>query len=139
MMTDGPTDPQIPESALTYHFVRARGTGGQHVNKVSTAVQLRVHLGRTQLPEPVKARLRQLAGSRLTNHDEVLIFADRRRSQLRNKEDATERFFELLESARTPDKRRIATRPTRGQKRARMDSKKRQGNTKKMRGKPTLD
>lgn len=138
-MTDGPTDPQIPESALTYHFVRARGAGGQHVNKVSTAVQLRVHLGRTQLPEPVKARLRRLAGSRLTNHDEVLILADRHRSQLRNKEDATERFFELLKSARTTDKRRIATRPTRGQKRARMDSKKRQGNTKKMRGKPTLD
>jgi len=138
-MTDDPTDPQVPESALTYHFVRARGTGGQHVNKVSTAVQLRVQLGRTQLPEPVKARLRQLAGSRLTNHDEVLIFADRHRSQLRNKEDAAERFFELLKSARATDKRRIATRPSRGQKRARLDSKKRQGNRKKTRSKPTLD
>lgn len=138
-MTDGQTDPQVPESALSYQFVRARGTGGQHVNKVSTAVQLRVQLGRTQLSEPVKARLRQLAGSRLTNQDEVLIFADRYRSQLRNKEDAAERFFELLRAARAKDKRRIATRPSRGQKRARLDSKKRQGKTKKMRGRPALD
>ncbi len=78
----------------------------------------------------MKARLRLLAGTRLTSHDEVLIFADRHRSQLRNKEDATERFFELLQTARRTDKRRIATRPSRGQKRARMDSKKRQGKTK---------
>ena len=136
-MTDELIDPNIPESALDYQFVRARGTGGQHVNKVSTAVQLKVHLGRTQLPESVKARLRKLAGSRLTSADEVLIFADRHRSQLRNKEDATERFLALLEEARKTNKKRIATRPSRSQKKARLDRKKRQGTTKKLRGRPS--
>lgn len=138
-MSQEPLDPQIPDAALTYQFVRARGTGGQHVNKVATAVQLRVHLDRTHLPEPVKARLRKLAGSRLTAQDEVLIFADRRRSQLRNKEDAAERFLELLQSARHTEKKRIATRPSRSQKQARLDSKKQQGRTKQMRGKPQVE
>jgi ribosome-associated protein len=138
-MNDARIDPCVPDSALDYQFVRARGTGGQHVNKVSTAVQLKVHLGRTQLPESVKARLRKLAGSRLTGSDEVLIFADRYRSQLRNKQEATERFLELLERARRTNKKRIETRPSRSQKRARLDRKKRQGSTKKLRGKPTLD
>ena len=138
-MSDTHIDPDIPSAALDYQFVRARGTGGQHVNKVSTAVQLKVHLGRTRLPEPVKARLRKLAGSRLTVGDEVLIFADRYRSQLRNKEDAGERFLELLDRARRAEKKRIATRPSRSQKRARLEHKKRQGSTKKLRGRPSLD
>ena len=138
-MSNQAIDPAVPASALDYQFVRARGTGGQHVNKVSTAVQLKVHLGRTRLPAPVKARLRKLAGSRLTSQDEVLIFADRYRSQLRNKEDAAERFLELLEDARKTDKRRVATRPSRAQKNARINSKKRQGHTKKLRGRPQLD
>ena len=138
-MNQEPIDPNVPDSALDYQFVRARGTGGQHVNKVSTAVQLKVHLGRTGLPESVKARLRTLAGSRLTSADEVLIFADRHRSQLRNKEEATTRFLELLESARRTNKKRIATRPSRSQKKARLDRKKRQGQTKKLRGKPSMD
>jgi len=132
-------DPAVPASALDYQFVRARGTGGQHVNKVSTAVQLKVQLNATHLPEAVKARLRKLAGSKLTSQDEVLIFADRHRSQLRNKEDAAERFLELLNRARQPDKKRITTRPSRTQKKVRVDNKKRQGRTKKLRGKPTLD
>ncbi len=138
-MNEPELDPELPDSALDYQFVRARGTGGQHVNKVSTAVQLRVHLGRTLLPEPVKARLRKLAGSKLTSQDEVLIFADRYRSQLRNKEDAGERFLELLTSARQPEKRRIATRPSKGKIKARLDRKKQQGQTKKLRGKPSFD
>ena len=132
-------DPQIPASALEFQFVRARGAGGQHVNKTSSAVQLRVHLGRTRLPESVKARLRKLAGSRLTGQDQVVIFADRSRSQLANREDATGRFLDLLEQARTPDKKRIATRPSRSQKKARLDNKKRQGQTKKLRGRPPVD
>ena len=129
--------PEIPEAAFSFSFVRAGGAGGQHVNKVAPAVQMKVHLSRIDLPQSVKARLRKLAGSRLTGADEITLFADRFRSQLRNKEDALERWQEMLEKALVPPKRRVATRPTRAQKRARMDRKKKQGNTKKLRGRPS--
>ncbi len=132
-------DPDVPEEAVTFQFVRARGAGGQHVNKVSSAVQLRLSLGRTTLPEAVKARLRRLAGSRLTGQDEVLIFADGYRSQLRNREAALARLAELVSAARTAPKKRVATKPSRAQKQARLHTKKRQGETKKLRGKPRLD
>lgn len=138
-MSVEPVDPQVPEAALTFSFVRAGGPGGQHVDKVATAVQLRVQLGRTELPEAVKARLRKLAGSRLTGADELLIFADRHRSQLRNKAEALIRLSELLAQARQPPKRRVATRPSRAQKQARINRKKKQGATKKLRHKPGLD
>ena len=137
-MTDT-ADPQVPETALVFSFVRSGGPGGQHVNKVATAVQLKVALGRTLLPDPVKARLRKLAGSRITHADELMIFSDRHRSQLRNKEDVLSRWEALLTTARTPPKRRVATKPSHAQKRRRLDNKKKQGRMKKMRGKPPID
>jgi len=131
------SDPEVPEEALKFSFVRSGGPGGQHVNKVATAVQLKVQLGRTTLPESVKARLRKLAGSRLNRADELSIFSDQYRSQLRNKENALIRWNDLLAQARVQPKRRIATRLSRAKTKARMDRKKKQGKTKKLRRKPS--
>jgi len=133
------SDPRVPDEALVISFVRSGGPGGQHVNKVASAVQLRVLLGRTTLPEPVKSRLRKLAGSRLSGADEILIFADRHRSQLRNREDALARWNALLTEASETPRRRIATQPSRRQKQTRLDDKKHQGDTKRMRRRPPLD
>jgi ribosome-associated protein len=129
----------VPEEALSFSFVRSGGPGGQHVNKVASAVQLKIQLGRTGLPEPVKARLRKLAGARLTGADEIVIFADRHRSQLRNKEDAVSRWEALLEQASRAPRRRIASRPSRAQKRARLDEKKKHGQRKRLRRPPEQD
>ncbi|MFV2089421.1 MAG: alternative ribosome rescue aminoacyl-tRNA hydrolase ArfB [Pseudomonadales bacterium] len=131
------SDPEVPEEALKFSFVRSGGPGGQHVNKVATAVQLKVQLGRTTLPESVKARLRKLAGSRLNRADELSIFSDQYRSQLRNKENVLIRWNDLLTQARVQPKRRIATRLSRAKTKARMDRKKKQGKTKKLRRKPS--
>ena len=109
------------------------------MNKVSTAVQMKVNLGRTRLPEPVKTRLRKLAGHRLSHKDEISIFAHRHRSQHRNKEDAIARWEEMLNQARMVPKRRIGTKPSRAKRQARLDKKKKHGHTKKLRGKPRLD
>ena len=115
-------------------FIRSPGPGGQNVNKVATAVQLRFDLRRSpSLPEEVRARAERLAGRRLTKDGVVVITAARFRSQERNREDALARLVALLREAARPPTPRKATRPSAGAKRRRRDDKTRRGAVKKLR------
>lgn len=131
---------RIDEDELSFAFIRASGPGGQNVNKVSTAVQLRFDLaGSPSLPPAVKARAARLAGQRLTQNGEILLLADRFRTQLANRRDAVDRLVALLAEAAVPPTPRRPTRPTRGSKLRRLDAKKQRGDVKAGRGKPGLD
>ncbi len=131
----------IDASELSLSFIRASGPGGQNVNKVSSAVQLRFNLDASpSLPAPVKARARVLAGSRLTTEGEIVLTADRFRTQLQNRQDAIGRLVALLSEAAIPPKPRRATRPTLASKRRRMDEKSKRGGVKQLRtSKPSFD
>lgn len=130
----------IDEDELQFAFVRASGPGGQNVNKVSTAVQLRFDLARSpSLPMAVKVRAARLAGQRLTQEGEILLSADRFRTQVANRRDAVERLVELLAEATIPPKPRRPTRPTRGSKLRRLDAKKQRSGIKAGRSKPPVD
>lgn len=132
---------ELDEREIQEEFVRASGPGGQNVNKVSTAVQLRFDVARSpSLPEPVRARLITLAGRRLTQDGVLIIEADRFRSQRRNRDDALERLIELIREACEVETPRRPTRPTLASKKRRLDSKQRRGETKKLRTlKPRTD
>ncbi len=134
------TLPVLPDRDLEFQFVRGTGPGGQNVNKVATAAQLRFHLATTQaLTSPVKARLRALAGKRITAEGDLLIVARNHRTQEGNRRDAIDRLMQLIARASVEPIARKKTRPTHGSKLRRLDSKRERKNTKQLRGRVESD
>ncbi|PYD49116.1 alternative ribosome rescue aminoacyl-tRNA hydrolase ArfB [Novacetimonas pomaceti] len=130
----------IHDDDIVVTYIHASGPGGQNVNKVATAAQIRFDAARcATLTSRLRARLRLLAGSRMTRDGVVILTAQRFRSQSRNREDAIERLLDLLRQAAHVPTRRIATRPSRTQRRRRMDDKSRRARIKQGRGRPTAE
>jgi ribosome-associated protein len=139
-MTTGPQPPEIPERELQFTFVRGAGPGGQNVNKVASAAQLRFDLaGSTVLNERVKARLRAAAGQRLTADGAIQIMARNHRSQEGNRREALMRLAALIEAAWREPKLRRATRPTRASQLRRVEGKVQHKRQKQLRGRVRLD
>jgi len=131
----------IAERELEEHFIRAPGPGGQNVNKLASAVELRFDVRRSpSLPDDVRARLERLAGSRLTRDGVLVIDAHRHRTQARNRQDARERLMDLIQRAAVTPRPRRATKPTAGARERRLESKKRRSAIKGLRQtKPALE
>jgi ribosome-associated protein len=134
-----PAPPLLPEDALEERFLAATGPGGQNVNKVATAVQLRLDVYALRLAPDVFARLKTLAGSRWTLDGGIVVTARRFRTREANREDARVRLAEMVAEARIRPERRIKTKPSKAAKAKRVEAKARTGAIKKGRARPNLD
>lgn len=129
----------LPDDEVSWQFIRASGPGGQHVNKVSTAVLLQFDIAHSSLPELYKSRLLQLADHRITPSGKILIKCQQSRSQEQNRETALAQFISLLQSVTKIAKPRLATKPTFSSQLKRLQSKKQQSQTKSLRRQKSFD
>jgi ribosome-associated protein len=133
-MSTGGSAPRVDPGEVEFSAVRAQGSGGQNVNKVSSAVHLRFDVAASSLPEPVKARLLAQADSRITGEGVVVIKAQEHRSQEMNRADALRRLQDMVDAAATVPRARRATRPTLASKRRRLEAKSQRAQVKALRG-----
>ena len=132
--------PHLDEIELKERFVLSAGPGGQNVNKVATAVELRVSVAALKmLDQAARERLKKIAGQRLTQDGEIVILARRYRSQERNRQDARQRLIALIEQSMQREKTRKKTRKSASANRRRLDSKRRKGEKKRLRGRPPIE
>jgi len=125
----------IDDSEVEFSAIRASGSGGQKVNKTSVAIHVRFDIAESSLPEFYKERLLELKEKRITKEGVIVIKAQQHRSQEQNREEALKRLVELIKSVNVVQKRRVATKPTKGSQKRRLNSKKQHSQKKKLRGK----